>query len=226
MFHRLVPVALLSVLALAGCDDGTTTPTETAETTRPATASASTPGPSATPSPAVVMPDLRNQTFHEAQQELAGLPGVRVTATARHKDVTLPKDHGSWRVCDASPRPGTLVTADDTVVVELAKQAGDCEISHHGYLHETNDPAYTPPQTQTPEPARTPTSAPATSKPAGDTLITCSDGKQGYACTSNGHPVVDGQFCPSADHDRTLKATNGTMVTCSYDPSVKPYRWQ
>ncbi|WP_432199031.1 PASTA domain-containing protein [Streptomyces sp. bgisy027] len=226
MSYRLVPAVLLGVLAVVGCDDATTTATQTAEATPSATA-ASTPGPSAASSLDAVMPDLRDRTFHEAQQELAeDLPGVRVTAAARHKDVTLAQDHDSWRVCDASPRPGTLVTADDTVVVELARRAGDCKISYHGYLHETNDPAYTPPQTRTPKPTPTRTSAPATSKPVGDTLITCSDGKQGYACTSNGHPVVDGQFCPSADHGRTLRATNGTMVTCSYDPSVKPYRWQ
>ncbi|MFE3850531.1 PASTA domain-containing protein [Streptomyces griseorubiginosus] len=174
------------------------------------------------------MPDLRGGSYRAAEQKLddLSLPAATITVTARHKDVTLPKSHGSWHVCGTTPRPGSPVTVGTTVVIELAQQASDCAISFHGYLHQANDPAYTPTPPPTPRPATTHAPAPTTSKPAGNSLITCPDGKQGYACTSNGHPVVDGQFCPKADHGRTLKATNGTTVTCSYDPSITPYRWQ
>ncbi|MYV62062.1 hypothetical protein GTW37_24410 [Streptomyces sp. SID4931] len=114
--------------------------------------------------------------------------------------------------------------------MKLAKDFSDCTTSFHGYLHQKNDPAYVPPRTAAPkpEPTRAPAPAPtkATPKPAGGSPVTCPDGKPGYACTSNGHPVVDGQFCAKADRGRTLMATNRTMVTCSYDPSITPYRWQ
>ncbi|MCX4857539.1 PASTA domain-containing protein [Streptomyces canus] len=227
----LAPAALLGALALAlaGCADGTSAAGTTGATPSATTASATTiaPAPTPTPTPSdTVMPDLRGGSYRAAEQELdnVSLPAAKITVTARHKDVTLPKSHASWQVCDTTPRPGSPVTVGTAVVIELAQQAGDCAISFHGYLHQANDPAYTPKPTPTPRPATT--HAPATSKPAGSSLTTCPDGKQGYACTSNGHPVVDGQFCPKADHGRTLKATNGTTVTCSYDPSITPYRWQ
>lgn len=225
----LAPVAILGVLALTGCAGGTQTDGKAA-----ATPSAATSAPTATPDP--VMPVLHGQTYQQAQEEFArqNISTTRITTAALHKDVTLPQDHNGWRICDTSPQHGTPLTA--TITLKLAEKFSDCTTSFHGYLHQKNDPAYTPPRTATPQPkptytpqpvkTRTPTPTRTATKPAGSSMITCPDGKQGYACTSNGHPVVDGQFCPNADRGRTLKATNGTMVTCSYDPSIKPYRWQ
>ncbi|MFG3406566.1 hypothetical protein [Streptomyces sp. NPDC048142] len=228
------PVVLLGVLALAGCEGGTQTD-DSAPATPPAatpTASASptaTPTPTATPDP--VVPALHSLTFEQAGAEFTrqDISTARLTAAAQHKDVTLPRDHDGWYICDTSPGRGTRLAADTTVTVRLAKDFSDCTTSFHGYLHEKNDPAYVPPRTAAPKPepaATTRAPAPAPTKPAGGSMTGCPDGKQGYACTSNGHPVVDGQFCPKADRGRTLMATNRTMVTCSYDPSITPYRWQ
>lgn len=233
--RRLAPVALACLLALAGCSGGSTTQADSGTPTAPppsATTQAADPTPSPTPTPAPdpVMPALHSQTYEDARAELVrqDISTALVKSAAQHKDVTLPPDHDGWYVCDASPRTGTEVNATTTVTVRLAKDFNDCTTSFNGYLHQKNDPAYTPPA---PKPAPT-TQAPAPApekpapKPVGGSMTTCPDGKQGYACTSNGHPVVDGQFCPKADRGRTLKATNGTTVTCSYDPSVRPYRWQ
>ncbi len=245
--RRLVPVALASLLALAGCSGGSTSQAESGAPATPSPSAASAtatatetagPSPSPTPTPDPVMPALHSRTYEQARAELVrqGISTALLKSAAQHKDVTLPPDHDSWYVCDASPRIGSEVTATTTVTLRLAQDFSDCTTSFNGYLHQKNDPAYTPPApkpkpaptTQAPAPAPAPEKAapkPAP-KPVGGSMITCSDGKQGYACTSNGHPVVDGQFCPKADRGRTLKATNGTTVTCSYDPSVRPYRWQ
>ncbi|NGO85811.1 PASTA domain-containing protein [Streptomyces sp. 196(2019)] len=243
--RRLVPVALAGLLALAGCSGGSTSQAESGAPATPSPSAASAtatatetagPSPSPTPTPDPVMPALHSRTYEQARAELVrqGISTALLKSAAQHKDVTLPPDHDSWYVCDASPRIGSEVTATTTVTLRLAQDFSDCTTSFNGYLHQKNDPAYTPPApkpaptTQAPAPAPAPEKAapkPAP-KPVGGSMITCSDGKQGYACTSNGHPVVDGQFCPKADRGRTLKATNGTTVTCSYDPSVRPYRWQ
>ncbi|MFT9667930.1 hypothetical protein ACMZ5F_07710 [Streptomyces rhizosphaericola] len=238
--RRLVPVALAGLLALAGCSGGSTSRAEsgapatpspsaaTATATETATETAG-PSPSPTPTPDPVMPALHSRTYEQARAELVrqDISTALLKAAAQHKDVTLPPDHGSWYVCDVSPRIGTEVTATTTVTVRLAQDFSDCTTSFNGYLHQKNDPAYTPPAPkpksaptlQAPAPAPAPAPEKAAPKPApkpvGGSMITCSDGKQGYACTSNGHPVVDGQFCPKADRGRTLKATNGTTVTCS-----------
>ncbi|MFJ6611086.1 PASTA domain-containing protein [Streptomyces sp. NPDC091289] len=237
--RHFAPVVLLGVLALASCEGGTQTD-DSAPAPPPAatpTASASptvtaSPTPTATPDP--VMPALHSRTYEQARAELArqDISAARLTAAAQHKDVTLPRDHDGWYICDTSPGSGTRLAADTTVTVRLAEDFSDCTTSFHGYLHEKNDPAYVPPRTAAPKPKPTPTRAPAPAptkaptKPAGGSTITCPDGKPGFACTSNGHPVVDGQFCAKADRGRTLMATNRTMVTCSYDPSITPYRWQ
>lgn len=239
--RHFAPVVLLGALALAGCEDGTKT-----DDSAPAAPATATPTASATPSaapsatasatPDQVVPALHSRTYAQARAEFTrrGISTARLTAAAHHKDVTLPRDHGGWYICDTSPGPGTRLAADTTVAVGLAKDFSDCTTSFNGYLHQKNDPAYVPPTTAAPKPkprpaatrapAPVPTKAPA--KPAGGSMAACPDGKQGYACTSNGHPVVDGQFCAKADRGRTLMATNRTMVTCSYDPSITPYRWQ
>ncbi|MFE2293339.1 hypothetical protein [Streptomyces sp. NPDC059452] len=242
--RRLAPVALLGALALAGCSGGSGTQ---ADATAPATSPAATdtvthsatPAPAETPAATVsatpdpVMPALHSRTYEEAEAELTrqDISAARLTSAAQHKDVTLPRDHDDWYICATSPRPGATLTAAATVTVRLAENFSDCTTSFHGYLHQKNDPAYTPPAPKpkppvTHAPAPDPAPTKAAPQPGGGAMTTCPDGKQGYACTSNGHPVVDGQFCPKADRGRTLKATNGTMVTCSYDPSITPYRWQ
>ncbi|MEV4877611.1 PASTA domain-containing protein [Streptomyces cyaneofuscatus] len=240
----LAPLALLGVLALAGCGGGTpsddSAPATAPATTATATASATpTVAPTPTPTPDPVMPALHSKTYEDARAEFTrqDISPARLTTAAQHKDVVLPRDHDAWHICATSPRPGATLTAGTEVTVRLAEDFSDCTTSFHGYLHQKNDPAYTPPA-----PKPKPTAAPRTAEPqapapapkrtatqpaaGGGSMITCPDGKQGYACTSNGHPVVDGQFCPKADRGRTLKATNGTTVTCSYDPSITPYRWQ
>ncbi|POG44107.1 hypothetical protein BV881_28345 [Streptomyces sp. ZL-24] len=235
--RRLAPVALAGLLTLAGCSGGSTTQAESGAPATPspsATTATPSPSPTPTPTPEPLMPALHSQTYEQAQAELVRqeISTALLKSAAQHKDVTLPRDHDGWYVCDASPRIGSKVTATTTVTVKLAEDFSDCTTSFNGYLHQKNDPAYTPPApkpkpvptTQAPAPAPAPEKA--APKPVGGSMITCPDGKQGYACTSNGHPVVDGQFCPKADRGRTLKATNGTTVTCSYDPSVRPYRWQ
>ncbi|QWQ43135.1 hypothetical protein KME66_20735 [Streptomyces sp. YPW6] len=235
--HRFIPVVLLGVLALAGCEGGSQTDDSAPApppTTTPTASATPTPTPTATATPDPVVPALHSRTYEQARAEFTrqDISTARLTAAAQHKDVTLPRDHDGWYICDTSPGRGTRLTADTTVTVRLAEDFSDCTTSFHGYLHQKNDPAYVPPRTAAPKPQPAATRAPApaptkaTPKPAGGSMITCSDGKPGYACTSNGHPVVDGQFCPKADRGRTLMATNRTMVTCSYDPSITPYRWQ
>ncbi|WP_411082616.1 PASTA domain-containing protein [Streptomyces sp. cmx-18-6] len=174
--RHLAPVALLSALALAGCsggaptDDSAPTPppatTATATATPTATASAAptasptvtatetaapTPPPSGgvTAAPDPVMPALHGKTYEEARQEFArrGISPARLTTAAQHKDVTLPRDHGSWYICATSPRPDAPLPAAAKVTVRLAADFSDCTTSFHGYLHQKNDPAHTPPAT-------------------------------------------------------------------------------
>ncbi|MDH2393865.1 hypothetical protein QCN29_34950 [Streptomyces sp. HNM0663] len=252
----IVSAAVAGIVVLAGCEDGSSADGKAkaipaAASSGTATAEA-TSSPSASARPTPTVPIVHGQTYRQALTEFAGrnVPPSHISTAALHKDVTLPADHDGWRVCKTTPDHGAALAPGATVVVKLAKTVSDCETSHHGYLHQKNDPAYTPPKPATPrttaapappkpavrtEPAYTPapakpnTPAPVrttTKPPVSGSMVTCPDGKQGYACTSNGHPVVDGQFCPNADRGRTLKATNGTMVTCSYDPSITPYRWQ
>ncbi|MYR92076.1 PASTA domain-containing protein [Streptomyces sp. SID4937] len=168
--RRLAPLTLVGVLALAGCSDGTpadddtpaTAPATVATSTAPATAAPTatasaaptdaptpTPPPAPTPDPIVsdpVMPALHSKTYEQARAEFTrrGLSPARLTAAAQHKDVTLSRDHGSWYICDTSPRPGDPLPAATTVTVRLAKDFSDCTTSFHGYLYEKNDPASTP----------------------------------------------------------------------------------
>ncbi|MEU0158696.1 PASTA domain-containing protein [Streptomyces sp. NPDC006261] len=92
------------------------------------------------------MPALHSRTYEQAQAEFTrrDISAARLTAAAQHKDVTLPRDHGDWYICDTSPRPGDPLTAATTVTVRLAKDFSDCTTSFNGYLYEKNDPASTP----------------------------------------------------------------------------------
>ncbi|MFD3788153.1 hypothetical protein [Streptomyces cyaneofuscatus] len=166
--RRLAPSVLVGLLALAGCSGGTqtgdaapvtsaaTTGTPTATTASPPSATAGTPtatptatastAPTPTPTPDAVMPALHSRTYEQARTEFSrqDLSPARLTAAAQHKDVTLPRDHDGWYICDTSPRPGTPLTATTTVTVRLAKDFSDCTTSFNGYLYEENDPASTP----------------------------------------------------------------------------------
>ncbi|MBK3586425.1 PASTA domain-containing protein, partial [Streptomyces sp. MBT57] len=99
-----------------------------------------------TPPPDPVMPALHSRTYEQARAELAraGVSTARLTPGAQHKDVTVPRDHDGWYICDTSPRPGAPVTAATTVTVRLARDFSDCTTSFNGYLHQENDPAHTP----------------------------------------------------------------------------------
>ncbi|MFW3474586.1 PASTA domain-containing protein [Streptomyces microflavus] len=146
--HRLALTALVAVLALAGCSGGTRT-----DDSAPATASPSSPSPppasqppSPPPPPDPVMPALHSRTYEQARAELAraGISTARLKPGAQHKDVTVPRYHDGWYICDTSPRPGAPVTAATTVTVRLARDFSDCTTSFNGYLHQENDPAHTP----------------------------------------------------------------------------------
>ncbi|MDX2406267.1 PASTA domain protein [Streptomyces sp. CA-256286] len=92
------------------------------------------------------MPALHSRTYEQARAELAraGVSTARLKPGAQHKDVTVPRDHDGWYICDTSPRPGAPVTAATTVTVRLARDFSDCTTSFNGYLHQENDPAHTP----------------------------------------------------------------------------------
>ncbi|MZF58202.1 hypothetical protein GTX53_30945 [Streptomyces sp. SID5594] len=90
------------------------------------------------------MPALHSRTYEQARTEFSrqDLSPARLTAAAQHKDVTLPRDHDAWYICDTSPRPGDpLPAATTTVTVKLAQDFSDCTTSFNGYLYEENDPA-------------------------------------------------------------------------------------
>ncbi|AZM89603.1 MULTISPECIES: hypothetical protein [Streptomyces] len=223
----LAPVAALGVLALTGCGGAAQSAPKanTAATAAPSPTTTPTAAPStAAPS----MPDLTGRTAQASREALAALSVsvTRITITALHTDVVLPDAHDTWYVCTTTPKAADPLPPTADVTLNLASKQADCSVSHHGYLDEKNDPSHTPPPTtEAPAPSKTKPSTTTGGSTSGS-MTACPDGKSGYACTSNGHPVVDGQFCPNADRGRTARATNGTTVTCSYDPSIKPYRWQ
>lgn len=169
--HRLALTALVAVLALAGCSGGARTDDSAPATASPssspspppasqppappppsATTETLTPTPTATssttptPPPDPVMPALHSRTYEQARAELAraGVSTARLKPGAQHKDVTVPRDHDGWYICDTNPRPGAPVTAATTVTVRLARDFSDCTTSFNGYLHQENDPAHTP----------------------------------------------------------------------------------
>ncbi|MET7869553.1 hypothetical protein [Streptomyces cyaneofuscatus] len=170
--RRLAPSVLVGVLALAGCSGGTQTgdatpvtapatvessaatsetPTATAS---PPSATVEPPAPTPTaiastapaPAPDAVMPALHSRTYEQARTEFSrqDLSPARLTAAAQHKDVTLPRDHDGWYICDTSPRPGAPLPTTTTVTVRLAQDFSDCTTSFNGYLYEKNDPSSTP----------------------------------------------------------------------------------
>ncbi|MFD3645231.1 PASTA domain-containing protein [Streptomyces cyaneofuscatus] len=152
--RRLAPSVLVGLLALAGCSGGgtqtgdatpVTAPATIATTTAPATAPA-TASTAPAPTPDAVMPALHSRTYEQARTEFSrqDLSPTRLTAAAQHKDVTLPRDHDDWYICDSSPRPGAPLPATTTVTVRLAQDFSDCTTSFNGYLYEENDPSSAP----------------------------------------------------------------------------------
>ncbi|MFC8283777.1 hypothetical protein [Streptomyces cyaneofuscatus] len=155
--RRLAPSVLVGVLALAGCSGGgtptgdatpATAPATVATTTAPATAPATTTAPATAstvpaPTPDAVMPALHSRTYEQARTDFSrqNLSPARLTAAAQHKDVTLPRDHDDWYICDSSPRPGAPLPVTTTVTVRLAQDFSDCTTSFNGYLYEENDPS-------------------------------------------------------------------------------------
>ncbi|WP_329308580.1 PASTA domain-containing protein [Streptomyces microflavus] len=121
-------------------------PSATTETLTPTAPPPPTSSTTPTPPPDPVMPALHSRTYEQARAELAraGVSTARLTPGAQHKDVTVPRDHDGWYICDTSPRPGAPVTAATTVTVRLARDFSDCTTSFNGYLHQENDPAHTP----------------------------------------------------------------------------------
>ncbi|MEU0305739.1 hypothetical protein [Streptomyces cyaneofuscatus] len=153
--RRLAPSVLVGVLALAGCSGGgtqtgdatpATAPATVATTTAPATTTTTAPATASTapaPPPDAVMPALHSRTYERARTDFSrqDLSPARLTAAAQHKDVTLPRDHDDWYICDSSPRPGAPLPATTTVTVRLAQDFSDCTTSFNGYLYEKNDPS-------------------------------------------------------------------------------------
>lgn len=121
-------------------------PSGTTETLAPTPTPTATAPSTPTPTPDPVMPALHSRTYEQARAELAraGVSTARLKPGAQHKDVTVPRDHDGWYICDTSPRPGAPVTAATTVTVRLARDFSDCTTSFNGYLYEENDPASTP----------------------------------------------------------------------------------
>ncbi|MFD3884330.1 PASTA domain-containing protein [Streptomyces microflavus] len=121
-------------------------PSATTETLTPTAPPPPTSSTTPTPPPDPVMPALHSRTYEQARAELAraGVSTARLKPGAQHKDVTVPRDHDGWYICDTSPRPGAPVTAATTVTVRLARDFSDCTTSFNGYLHQENDPAHTP----------------------------------------------------------------------------------
>ncbi|MFD8547105.1 PASTA domain-containing protein [Streptomyces sp. NPDC059649] len=133
-----------------------------------------------------------------------------ITNRTANKGLSLPSggNFGSWVICSTDPAQGSWITNSTEIYLYLAKTASAC-------VKSTPKP---PPKNTYPAPA------PATKKPDSSGPHTCSsDGSQtGYACTSTGKVVVEGEYCAKADHGRTLKASNGRMATCE---DYNGWRW-
>ncbi|MGW9304867.1 hypothetical protein ACWHA3_29160 [Streptomyces cyaneofuscatus] len=121
-------------------------PSATVEPPAPAPTPTTTASTAPAPPPDAVMPALHSRTYEQARTEFSrqDLSPARLRAAAQHKDVTLPRDHDAWYICDTSPRPGAPIPATTTVTVRLAQDFSDCTTSFNGYLYEKNDPASTP----------------------------------------------------------------------------------
>lgn len=211
----VLPVVILGLLTGAcGSNDagskdaagGTRQTQSAAPSTPPASEEPSSPTPTTIP---FDLPALKGDTQDSVVQLLSAhlLPAGLITNRPAHDGISLPSDDavGDWVVCSATPARGSRITESSEIRLYLAETTGQC---------------VKPTVQATPEDT-TDTDADADT---GGGLHTCSnDGSQlGYACTSNGKVVEEGQFCPRADRGRTLKATNGRMATCE---DYNGWRW-
>jgi hypothetical protein len=212
----ILPLAALTLLAATACQpkDGEADSNGTADAAKKTQATMSGP-PSPTPTPketptesSFTLPSLKGDTQDSAVDLLRGhhLRLGLITNRPAHKEITLPSggNFGSWVICFTKPAQGSWITNSTEIYLYLAKTASAC-------AKPTPKKTYTPP-------------APATKKPDASGSHTCfNDGSQtGYACTSTGKVVVEGEYCAKADHGRTLKASNGRMATCE---DYNGWRW-
>ncbi|MEU0990344.1 PASTA domain-containing protein [Streptomyces sp. NPDC005953] len=169
-----------------------------------------TPTPSSTPTPTAtpfIVPSLRGDT-QDRVVDLLREHHLRlglITNRPARKAISLPPGggFGHWVVCSTDPAAGSRITNSTELFLYLAPTTRACTA---------------------PAPKKTYTPPPAPKEPDTTRMRTCSnDGAEpGYACTSNGKVVVEGQFCPKADRGLTLKATNGRMTTCE---DYNGWRW-
>ncbi|WP_147304354.1 PASTA domain-containing protein [Streptomyces sp. M7] len=215
----VIPLATLTLLA-AACQprSGETNSDGTADTTKKPQASTPTttsPTPTSKEAPTAnpfTLPSLTGKTQDSAVDLLRDhhLRLGLITNRSAYKEMSLPSggNFGSWIICFTDPAQGSWITNSTEIYLYLAKTASACVES-----------APKPPPKKTP-----PAPTPATREPDSSGPHTCSrDGSQsGYACTSTGKVVVEGEYCASADHGRTLKASNGRMATCE---DYNGWRW-
>lgn len=215
-----LPLATLTLLAATACQpqveetDGNADRSKKAQAPRSTTASPS-PTPKETPTAIpFTLPSLKGKTQDSAVDLLRDhhLQLGLITNRPAYRWISLPSggNFGSWVICSTDPAQGSWITSSTEISLYLAKTASACV---------TSTPKPTPKKTYT-----APAPAPATKKPDSRGPHTCSSdgGQTGYACTSTGKVVVEGEYCAKADHGRTLKASNGRMATCE---DYNGWRW-
>ncbi|MFB7609414.1 excalibur calcium-binding domain-containing protein [Streptomyces gardneri] len=146
-------------------------PANDAKAPRPTSARTATSAPpappSASPSPSKTeeakMPGLVGGTFEAAEPLLTKYLG---RAYAAYKDVELPGEYGTWRVCFQRPSAGEPVSSM-VPVVYLTAPGVPCPASPNEVLHKPTPkptakptPRPTPTATRAPEPTRTPAPTP------------------------------------------------------------------
>ncbi|MEU1116372.1 hypothetical protein [Streptomyces sp. NPDC005879] len=220
----IFPLATLTLLVAAcssggGENDGDDTAgaAKKAGVTASATASP-TPTPEETPSARpFTLPALKGKPQGHAVSLLRDhhLRLGLITNRPAHKEISLPSGgtFDGWIICSTDPAQGSRITNSTELSLYLARTTSAC-------VRPTPKPL--PKKTQKTQ--ATPAPAPAAKKPDPVSPRTCpGDGSQpGYACTSTGKVVVEGEFCAGADHGRTLKASNGRMATCE---DYNGWRW-
>ncbi len=215
----ILPLAIIALLAATACqpnggEAGSNGTADTAKRTQATTSKAASPTPIPKKTPTAIpftLPSLRGETQESAVDLLRDhhLRLGLITNRPAYKRISLPSggNFGNWVICSTEPTQGTWITNSTEIYLYLAKTASAC-------VRPTPKP--TPKKTYTPP-------AP-TKKPDPNGPRTCSsDGSQtGYACTSTGKVVVEGEYCAKADRGRMLKSSNGRMATCE---DYNGWRW-
>ncbi|MFJ6945537.1 PASTA domain-containing protein [Streptomyces wuyuanensis] len=214
----ILPLATVTLLAVACQPRGDETDSDGTAGTKKARATTSTsasPTPTPTETPTAnpfTLPSLKGET-QDSAVDLLRVHHLRlglITNRAAYRGILLPSDgnFGNWVICSTNPAQGSWVTNSTEIYLYLAKTGSACVNS-------------------TPEPSTKkayPAPVPAREKPDSDAQHTCSNdhSQSGYACTSTGKVVVEGEYCAKSDHGRTLKASNGRMATCE---DYNGWRW-